>query len=31
MLQIPTEGCWEVTAFHGGDKLTFVLSILPTE
>jgi len=31
MLEIPTEGCWEVTAFHKGDKLTFVLSILPPE
>jgi hypothetical protein len=26
-VNFPTEGCWEITSFHDGHKLTFVLSI----
>jgi hypothetical protein len=26
---IPTEGCWEITAKHGGHVLTFIVSVLP--
>lgn len=25
----PTEGCWEVTAYHSGHALTFVMSVEP--
>jgi hypothetical protein len=25
----PTEGCWEVTAYHGGHALTFMVSVEP--
>ena len=28
-VDLPTEGCWEVTAYHGGHSLTFVVSVGP--
>lgn len=28
-VDIPTTGCWEITGQHAGDKLTFVVWVLP--
>jgi hypothetical protein len=26
---VPTEGCWEITSYHNGHTLTFVVSVQP--
>jgi VWFA-related protein len=28
-VEVPTHGCWEVTATYGGSSLTFVVSVVP--
>ena len=29
LIRIPTAGCWEVTGYYGGHKLTFTVSVQP--